>query len=75
MATIMNLEWPDVTKVTDEVRQCAQCGEFKTANRMYRDLGQDGSFYCGHCAFWSPMPQEESENRVAPYLNNTRPEK
>src|ERR1700730_13715080 len=47
----MYLEWPDTRIITDEVRRCAQCGESKPANRMYRDLGQEGSFYCGPCVF------------------------
>src|ERR1700686_4772396 len=63
---IMNVEWPDVTMVTDEVRQCAQCGESKPANRMYRDLDDDGKYYCGKCAFWSPTPQQESEKESQP---------
>src|ERR1700680_4395656 len=63
---ILNLQWPDVTMVTDEVRQCDQCGEIRTLNRMYRDLDDDGKYFCGKCAFWSPMPQEESENESQP---------
>ena len=56
----MQLEWPDTTIITDEVLQCVQCGEFRPANRVYRDLDHDRDCYCGKCAFWSATPQQET---------------
>ena len=61
----MNLQWPDVRLDMGEMRQCVQCGEFKAANHMYRDLDHDGDFYCGKCAFWSAIP-EQGNGKVSP---------
>ena len=59
----MNPTLPDFTMSADEVRQCVQCGESKTANRICRDLDNEGDFYCVKCAWWTPIPQQDSEQK------------
>jgi hypothetical protein len=57
----VNPTLPDFTMSADEVLQCVKCGELKPANEMCRDLDKEGDFYCIRCAWWSALPQQESE--------------